>query len=284
MSASIEATILPGTVLSFESFNGSDSGAVSSVQEGDFKVVNAQQDYLQDALQENDLPSLSSACLSTEISTSATLKPQITPEFTVSSAQKVQVEESVVEDDGIVTGNESDWESTSTPRASGREVISKITYSESTEFDSTVVENRGDDKNIPTDAWEMQTYGEDLQSGITVDACKTECESVVYTSNGLPCQGWAVENTADEQTTLEKKASEDLSEVNIKENAGKLAVCTLQEDSGEPGASNLLGVGVVASEDNPECGGEPLDSHSVDNVLVSDDGSKVTDASAGICR
>ena len=253
--------------LGTESFNNEDWTAVSSVKY-DNEVSSVKQDDV--ARQE----SVSSFCLSIEKTIADISETQSSSEPAASASAEAEFGRSAPD---IVTDSESDWESCSPLKTSGRRALSETPECKYVECDVD------EPNNIPPDTNGTQTHEENLQCGEAFDVPKTESESVVYDSDVFPHQDLANEPT-DKQTTFEQRipgkgtSQEDLGQPNGFKNTVELQ--TPQGDPGDLAVSNSLEV--VTDENNPECEEEPSDSRP--SLLISDDESKVTDTVTGIYK
>lgn len=255
--------------LGAESFNNEDWTAVSSVKY-DNEVSSVKQD--------NGAPqeSVSSVCLSIEKTNADISETQSSSEPAASASAEAEFGRSAPD---IVTDSESDWESCSPLKTSGRRCLSETTECKYVECDTAVDEPN----NIPPNTHGTQTHEENLQCGEAFDVPKTESESVVYDSDVFPHQDLANEPT-DKQTTFEQRvpgkctSQEDLGQLNGFKNTVELQ--TPQGDPGNLAVSNSLEV--VTDENYPECGEEHSDSRP--SLLISDDESKVTDTITGIYK
>lgn len=253
--------------LGTESFNNEDWTAVSSVKY-DNEVSSVKQDDV--ARQE----SVSSLCLSIEKTIADISETQSSSEPAASASAEAEFGRSAPD---IVTDSESDWESGSPLKTSGRRALSETTECKYVECDVD------EPNNIPPDTNGTQTHEENLQCGEAFNVPKTESESVVYDSDVFPHQDLANEPT-DKQTTFEQRipgkgtSQEDLGQPNGFTNTVELQ--TPQGDPGDLAVSNSLEV--VTDENNPECEEEPSDSRP--SLLISDDESKVTDTVTGIYK
>ena len=255
--------------LGAESFNNEDCTAVSSVKY-DNEVSSVKQD---DAAPQE---SVSSVCLSIEKTIADISETQSSSEPAASASAEAEFGRSAPD---IVTDRESDWESCSPPKTSGRRALSETTECEYVECDSAVDEPN----NIPPDTHGTQTHEENLQCGEALYVPEAESESDFYDSDVFPHQDLANEPT-DKQTTFEQRipgkgtSQKDLGELNGFKNTVELQ--TPQGDPGDLAVSNSLEV--VTDENNPECEEEPSDSQP--SLLISDDESKVTDTVTGIYK